>query len=236
MALTLTLVAIGALGSAVVSFGSGETAVVMVTAWRFLLGAGLGGIFPLSAVANAECTSPRARAEAGRHRRVAWGMTGMFGAMITTPICMFAIEWVFADPAVAWRVMLGTGAVPALFVMVLNAGLTDGAEFERARERARQRPGLFAALRSRRNLLGLVAAGGSWFFLDYLWYGISISMPKITQDRTLPCEPSIPSFSPLPPPSPEGRVWRGIRHLDRAHQHGAHGALHPGLPPLHMGH
>ena len=53
MALTLTLVAIGALGSAVVSFGSGETAVVMVTAWRFLLGAGLGGIFPLSAVANA---------------------------------------------------------------------------------------------------------------------------------------------------------------------------------------
>jgi PHS family inorganic phosphate transporter-like MFS transporter len=49
MKLTLALMILGALGSAVLSWGGVYTCTLLVAIWRFLLGIGTGGVYPLSA-------------------------------------------------------------------------------------------------------------------------------------------------------------------------------------------
>jgi len=54
MTLTLSIVAVSALLSAVVPFGSAESIYICIIIFRFFLGIGVGGIYPLSATKAAE--------------------------------------------------------------------------------------------------------------------------------------------------------------------------------------
>eukprot|EP00494_Astrolonche_serrata_P034136 UN34405 len=56
MLFTMTLLASGALGSALCSWGSGKTIYITIACFRFLLGIGSGGVYPLyAAKAVEEC-------------------------------------------------------------------------------------------------------------------------------------------------------------------------------------
>ena len=56
MIVTSSLVVIGSLGSALSTFGSPEDVYVILTCWRFVLGFGVGGKYPLSATMRSEGT------------------------------------------------------------------------------------------------------------------------------------------------------------------------------------
>ena len=56
MLLTLSLTALGALLSALASWGSTDTVYIIICASRFLMGMGVGGVYPLSATKAAEET------------------------------------------------------------------------------------------------------------------------------------------------------------------------------------
>jgi PHS family inorganic phosphate transporter-like MFS transporter len=93
MGFTLALMAAGALGSAVLSWGGVYTCTLLVAAWRFVLGVGIGGVYPLSAAGAYEDdggvaggaagqSTPRSAADGGsaserkarRRTRVAWAL------------------------------------------------------------------------------------------------------------------------------------------------------------------
>jgi PHS family inorganic phosphate transporter-like MFS transporter len=57
MLVTQALTVAGALGSAVLPWGSAGTVYAVICACRFILGVGVGGIYPLSAVKSAEGSS-----------------------------------------------------------------------------------------------------------------------------------------------------------------------------------
>lgn len=54
LALTLSLTVLGSLGSAILPWGSAEVVYSIIAACRFVLGVGVGGIYPLSATSCAE--------------------------------------------------------------------------------------------------------------------------------------------------------------------------------------
>lgn len=179
MTLTLSLVAVGAVATATLSIGAWRFQLLVL--WRFLLGVGMGGIFPLAAVSSAEA-APSSESDAKRNRRVSWGMIGIFGAAILCPLCMFAIEHVISSTQVKWRVMLASGAVPVLAVLAQACKLKDNDESVAARQaREDNIHPIRRALTSGANLLNIVAAGGSWFCLDFVYYSIAVSMPAITE-------------------------------------------------------
>ncbi|HYX61945.1 MAG TPA: MFS transporter, partial [Streptosporangiaceae bacterium] len=109
-----------------------------------------------------------------------------------------------ASDDIAWRVLLGLGAVPAAAVLYLRCLMPESPRYlvqvqgqaERAASQladftsgqvsghaapggARQEMGLRAFLTNRRYLIMLAGTAGTWFLLDYAYYGNTISTPQI---------------------------------------------------------
>ena len=102
-----------------------------------------------------------------------------------------------------WRVLLGLGAVPAAAVLYLRLLMPESPRYQvqvqgRAEQAAsqisaftggrvggdgtagpRQELGLRAFLTDRRWLIMLAGTAGTWFLLDYAYYGNTISTPQI---------------------------------------------------------
>jgi MFS transporter, PHS family, inorganic phosphate transporter len=102
-----------------------------------------------------------------------------------------------------WRILLGLGAVPAAAVIYLRTRMPESPRYqiqvqgqaEQAASRMadftsgqvsangsggqRQQMGLRAFLTDRRWLIMLAGTGGTWFLLDYAYYGNTISTPQI---------------------------------------------------------
>merc|ERR1711907_225781 len=95
---------------------------------------------------------------------------------------MFGIEYVTNNPRIEWRIMLASGALPAIVILVQSLQLKDGAEFVAAQLAETQVESPLRRAFSQRNRVNLLAAGGSWFCLDYVWYSIAVSMPNITKN------------------------------------------------------
>jgi PHS family inorganic phosphate transporter-like MFS transporter len=141
--LVAAIMVVGAVGSAL------SPSFWILIAFRFVLGFGVGGDYPVSAVMVSEYANRKDRGK----------LVGMvFGAqalgLVVGPLIALALLGAGAGDGLAWRVMLGIGAVPA-------AG------------------GLRAFLTNRRYLVLLAGTAGTWFLLDYAYYRNTISTPQI---------------------------------------------------------
>ncbi|HEY7007862.1 MAG TPA: MFS transporter [Jatrophihabitantaceae bacterium] len=183
---------VGSLGSAL-----SPTYWVLI-AFRFLLGFGVGGDYPVSAVLMSEYANRKDRGK----------LVGMVFAtqalgLIVGPLIALALLGAGVSDNTAWRVMLGLGAVPAAAVIYLRsrmpespryqvqvqgqaeqaasqvAHFTDGQVNGAAAGGAGRQIGLRAFLSDRRYLILLAGTAGSWFLLDYAYYGNTISTPQI---------------------------------------------------------
>ena len=184
----------GALGSAL------SPSYWVLIAFRFLLGFGVGGDYPVSAVLMSEYANRKDRGK----------LVGMVFAtqalgLIVGPLIALALLGAGASNDTAWRVMLALGAVPAAAVIYLRARMPESPRYQvqvqgkaeqaaspdrRFHRRAGQREragasalqhemGLRAFLTNRRWLIMLAGTAGTWFLLDYAYYGNTISTPQI---------------------------------------------------------
>ncbi|HEY0719557.1 MAG TPA: MFS transporter [Streptosporangiaceae bacterium] len=182
----------GALGSAL----SGSFWVLI--GFRFLLGLGVGGDYPVSAVMVSEYAN---RQDRGKLVGMVFGTQAI--GLIIGPLIALALLGSGTSDDVAWRILLGLGAVPAAAVIYLRARMPESPRYraqvqaraERARDRTRgitARPspgrrvpgapgelGPRAFFTSRRWLITLAGTAGCWFLLDYAYYGNTISTPQI---------------------------------------------------------
>lgn len=177
--------------------------VLMLIAFRFILGLGVGGDYPVSAVLMSEYSN---RANRGR-------LVGMvFALQAVGTIAGYGAGLVLLssglDHTLVWRLLLGLGAVPAAAVLYTRrrmpesprylaavVGDTDraaaslaaysdgtvhvapaGAPVATARLSFRQ------FITTRRYLLSLIGTAGTWFVFDYAYYGNSVSAPLIVRD------------------------------------------------------
>ncbi len=182
----------GALGSAL------APSYWVLIGFRFLLGFGVGGDYPVSAVMVSEYAN---RKDRGKLVGMVFG-TQALGLIVGPLIALSLLGAGFSDDTV-WRVLLGLGAVPAAAVIYLRtrmpespryqaqvqgkakqaasrmADFTEGQVTVTGSGEARQQMGLRAFLTNRHWLIMLAGTAGTWFLLDYAYYGNTISTPQI---------------------------------------------------------
>jgi MFS transporter, PHS family, inorganic phosphate transporter len=187
----------GALGSAL------SQSFWMLIAFRFLLGVGVGGDYPVSAVMVSEYAN---RKDRGKLVGMVFGTQAL--GLIIGPLIALALLGSGTGDDVVWRVLLGLGALPAGAVIYLRCRMPESPRYQaqvqgRIDQAAALVPGaasasagsdsagsagpvaagpeagLRAFLANRRWLVMLAGTAGCWFLLDYAYYGNTISTPQI---------------------------------------------------------
>src|SRR6204780_245906 len=181
----------GALGSAL------SQSFWVLIAFRFVLGFGVGGDYPVSAVMVSEYAN---RKDRGKLVGMVFGTQAL--GLIVGPLIALALLGSGTSDDVTWRILLALGAVPAAAVIYLRCRMPESPRYQaqvqrRAEQAANQIPGvtgqpvpgggpgdlpemgLRAFLTSRRWLITLAGTAGCWFLLDYAYYGNTISTPQI---------------------------------------------------------
>ena len=186
------IMVVGALGSALApSFW-------ILIVFRFVLGFGVGGDYPVSAVMMSEYAN---RKDRGKLVGMVFGTQAL--GLIVGPLIALALIGGGVSDDVVWRILLGLGALPAAAVLYLRTKMPESPRYQ-AQVRGRtaeaasqladftsgqvtgngsgaptQNLGLRAFLTNRRYLIMLAGTAGTWFLLDYAYYGNTISTPQI---------------------------------------------------------
>jgi MFS family permease len=167
--------------------------------FRFLLGFGVGGDYPVSAVLMSEYANRK-----DRGRLVGMVFSTQALGLIVGPLIALALLGAGVSDNLAWRIMLGLGAVPAAAVIYLRSRMPESPRYQvqvqgdatraaaqlaeftggqvsgSASGATTHRPiGLRAFLTDRRYAILLAGTAGCWFLLDYAYYGNTISTPQI---------------------------------------------------------
>jgi len=195
--LTLTVMAIAAVGSALSVPIAGLSTVTVLILWRFVLGVGVGGDYPLSATIMSEYSNVQSR---GRLVASVFAMQG-FGLLVGAGTSL-AVVFLAPSLDVAWRLILGFGAVPALVTIYYRIrmpetprfSLSQGAVGEAARTVGSitgvpvRSTGAAKATRVpvrqffRSYGLLIFGTASTWFLLDIAFYSTNIFNPLILKE------------------------------------------------------
>ncbi len=191
---TLTLMSVAAVGSALSVPIGGLSMITVLIVWRFFLGVGVGGDYPLSATIMSEYSNVQSR---GRLVATVFAMQG-FGLLAGAGTSL-AVVYAVPNLDVAWRLILGLGALPALLTIYYRTRMPETPRFDLAHGR------LGAAARTVGSITGtrLSSSGSSrsigvpfrqilrsygtlifgtaatWFLLDIAFYSTNIFNPLI---------------------------------------------------------
>ncbi len=165
---------------------------------RIILGFGIGGDYPVSGVIMSEYSN---KANRGKMVSLVFSMQAL--GLIIGPVVALTLLASGISDDLAWRIMLGLGALPALGVIYFRRTLPESPRFlanvkgkyHLAAKHMNELSGgiVQAAVSSRhkvihsfksfitkpRNLVLLFGTAGSWFLLDYAYYGNTISTPLV---------------------------------------------------------
>jgi len=169
--MSAAIMVLAAVGSAL------SPSLVVLVAFRFLLGFGVGGDYPVSAVLMSEYAH-----HANRGRMIALVFCAQAAGLIVGPLTALALLGSGAGPDMTWRLLLGLGAIPAAAAAWLRRGLPEPPRYTRPTTvpgRRRRAPSARELLSSRTLLVTLTGTAGCWFLLDYAYYGNTISTPQI---------------------------------------------------------
>src|ERR1700722_11038798 len=146
----------------------------MLVAFRFLLGFGVGGDYPVSAVLMSEYSH-----HSNRGRMIGLVFSAQAVGLIIGPLAALALLGGGASSGLTWRLLLGLGAIPAAAAVWLRRTMPEPPRYAAGPAsgsgRRGKAPGARELLASRRLLLTLAGTAGCWFLLDYAYYGNTIS-------------------------------------------------------------
>ncbi len=191
----LAILIIGALGSA---FLTPYNNVVVLIIWRFILGIGIGGDYATSSTIMTEYSNTKSR---GRMVGSVFSMQA-FG-LVAGPLVALAFMLNSVSPSITWKALLAIGAIPAMGVIYFRMKMpetprfTAGAkgEAKKAAEDLKSYAGIDVNVTSsqknvvkapwtvlftdRTFLLTLIGTMGTWFLMDWAFYGNSIMSSTI---------------------------------------------------------
>lgn len=189
------IIGVGALASAF------SPNIIWLIVARFIMGVGIGGDYPMSAVMTSEYANTK-----DRGKLVGMVFSMQAAGLVVGPIVAITLLAAGIPDALVWRLMLGFGAIPALAVVVMRMRMPespryaakvigDVASVQSAISRiagaanAVTSPVVDAAktmkmsfwqfISNPKYLVTLIGTAGTWFLFDYAYYGNSISMPLV---------------------------------------------------------
>ncbi len=198
-AVTLTIMAVASVGSALAEPFLGVSLLVVLAVWRFFVGVGVGGDYPLSATIMSEFANVRSR---GRLVASVFAMQG-FGLLTGAVVTMAALVFIpTASLDLTWRIVLGLGAVPALATIYFRTRMPETPRFT-----IKVKGDLGAAAKAVQGLTGtsmstngtqytrtvkvslgtfmkrygivLFGTAASWFLVDVAFYSSNIFNPTV---------------------------------------------------------
>src|ERR1700754_809480 len=117
--LLTAIMIVGALGSAL------APSIGVLIAFRFVLGLGIGGDYPISAVLMSEYANRK-----DRGKLVGTVFSTQAIGTIVGPLVALALLGSGAGDELSWRLMLGLGAIPAAAVLYLRTKLPESPRYE----------------------------------------------------------------------------------------------------------
>lgn len=164
---------------------------ITLVIFRFILGLGIGGDYPLSAVLMSEYANQNSRG-----RMVSMVFSAQALGLVFGPAVALTLLAAGIDKDLAWRIMLGLGALPAASVIYIRRTIPEsprwlarvkGESEKAAKEIASFSLGTIVAAgkdkvvnkKLSEYVLPLIGTAGSWFLFDYAYYGNTISTPLI---------------------------------------------------------
>ena len=169
---------------------------------RFVLGLGIGGDYPVSAVLMSEYSNSKDR---GRLVGLVFSMQAV--GLVVGPLVGLVLLSSGMSSSLTWRIMLGAGAIPAAAVIYLRSRMPESPRFQdrvqgdatkaasdlqvfangaidtsAATRSTSHLTGLKEFFTSPRMLLLLLGTSGSWFLFDYAYYGNTLSLPSILNE------------------------------------------------------
>jgi len=193
---TMTLVGVAALGSAYAQpwESMGLSIYSVLAAWRFIMGLGIGGEYPLAAACTSESSNATTSATS-----LAIAMSGMcLGDLLAPGMVMFLAGPLRMPHPLVWRYAFGFGAVLALVVAMLrflvlqeSQAWVQASSFDAAgHDNLPLAPEKTHLLRFREKVSALIAmkwsilaTSGVWFLYDVVSYGTSLHSTTIFPAR-----------------------------------------------------
>lgn len=176
-------------------FSAGAQGFVWLLIARLVVGFGIGGDYPSSAVVISENSTRKNR---GFLVLLVFAMQAV--GLIVGPLLASLLLASHLHDTVIWRILLGLGAIPAASVFYLRRNIQESKHFLRAkaesmpievsrvvRDLALPKEGVSAydaqrdrqSLFSKKWLLCLLGTAGAWFLLDVAFYGNGVSSVMI---------------------------------------------------------
>ena len=177
----------------------------MLACWRFLLGVGCGGVYPLAATITAESASDAQ--EKAKSVALMFSFQGVGYLAVSLSAYLFVL--LFGEGSdLAWRCILGFGSLPGLILIgtrvyhgrktesedghhgslledhLITPDVEHGSNFNVKRKRQSQirlpPTSLLQQIQSEPNLVHkLVGTAGCWFLFDILFYGNTLFQPVV---------------------------------------------------------
>ena len=199
--MTTLFIVVGAILSAVLP--QGANLMLTLAVCRIITGLGVGGVYPLTAVASAE-----AMENASRGRAMLLVFAGQGFGQVLAPLTVYTLLTMNVAEDAAWRAALGLGAVPSLISLgillwrqhfvensvearILRTAGDHPDNVARREEQDRMRAqdidlhegpetlgGLLTDIRYIKRLAG---TGGTWFLFDAAFYANVIGLPLVLE-------------------------------------------------------
>lgn len=184
--LTMALSIFGALISAfaVPVGGNGASIFSVIAATRFVLGIGVGGVYPLSATLSAESANEATR---GKNVALVFSMQGI--GNVAVPVVGLIFLKIFGTPAmrtandqalpgISWRCLLGIGALPGILLAPFKA-TSSAPAIPSITATPVPQVTLLQALSTARYWPKIIGCAGGWFIFDITFYGNTLFAPTI---------------------------------------------------------
>jgi PHS family inorganic phosphate transporter-like MFS transporter len=173
-----------------------------LVAARLVLGFGIGGDYPVSAVYMSEYSN---RQDRGRLVGLVFSMQAL--GLIVGPLIALVLLSSGVGDGLVWRLLLGLGAIPAAAVVYLRSRMpesprylaqVEGQSAKAARDLQEFSEGVITEpasvsaritrlplrefLTNPRMLTLIIGTAGAWFLFDYAYYGNTLSLPVILKN------------------------------------------------------
>jgi len=169
---TCLLCIVGCLGSAFVVDSPEYGVYTQLAAWRFVLGLGVGGEYPIASTITSESSSKASR---GRHLALLFSMQGV-GRLLCNLVLVGLIQSNPTAHDFNWLTVVGLGAVPPILALYFRITMEETEPFK-AKDVYKKTAWEVVS----ENWVLLVGVSGCWFLMDVMFYGNSLFSGDVTQ-------------------------------------------------------
>mmetsp|Transcript_117932 Transcript_117932/g.270534 ORF Transcript_117932/g.270534 Transcript_117932/m.270534 type:complete len:410 (+) Transcript_117932:288-1517(+) len=177
---TNALVIAGALGCAMAGFGRQELVYGSLVVFRFVVGFGAGGIYPLSAVSAADSVDTEVMTESEIARTVGaaffWQTPGSLSPYLIA-LALLQIPHFEDQTSFQFRAIFAVGVVPAAFVLLTTLANVQSGQAEAPARRVTRPTGV-----TPEHFKLLVGTGGTWLIYDVAFFGFVVFLPSVLQE------------------------------------------------------